>query len=57
MVMASHCSASVVGGSDLAVCGVSRLACQRQFEVEENSFRMVGRVRLTESGWLNSSLD
>ena len=37
-VMASHISASVVGGSDLAVCGVSRLACQRRFEVEENSF-------------------
>ena len=36
--MARRCSASVAVGSDRAVCGASRLVCQRQFEVEENSF-------------------
>ena len=35
--MARRCSASVAAGSDRAVCGASRLVCQRQFKVEENS--------------------
>ena len=53
IVMACRSSVSVAAGSDHAVCGVSRLACQRQFRVEENSSRMVGwatalRKRLVE---------
>jgi len=54
--MACRFSVSVAAGSDHAVCGVSRLACQRQFRVEENSSRMVSHPRVSESGWLNSSL-
>jgi len=57
IVMAYRCSASAAVGSDRAVCGVSRLVCQRQFEVEENSFCLATWLRLSESGWLNSSLD
>ncbi len=42
---------------DEGINGVSRLVCQRQFEVEENSFCLATWLRLSESGWLNSSLD
>ena len=41
-------SASVAFGFDLDVCGASRLACQRQFGVEENSGDMVVCPRVTE---------
>ena len=42
-------NASVVAGFDMDACGVARLACQRQFEVEENSRDMVARSRVIES--------
>ena len=41
-------NASVAAGFDMDVCGVARLACQRQFEVEENSRDMVVCPRVTE---------
>ena len=42
---------------DEGINGVSRLVCQRQLEVEENSLCLATWLRLSESGWLTSSLD
>ncbi len=50
-------NASVVAGFDLDACGASCLACQRQFEVEENSRDMVVCSWVTERALQNSSLD
>ena len=47
-VMACHFNASVVAGFDLDVITASRLACQRQFIIEENSRDMVNCLRVTE---------
>ena len=56
-VMASHISASVVGGFDLDVRSVSCHVCQRQFPSGENSKDMVTRLRVSECAWQNLFVD
>ena len=55
--MAGCFNASVAVGFDMDARGASRLACQRRFEVEENSRDMVVCPRVTERALQNSSLD
>ena len=47
-VMARCFNASVAAGFDMDAGGVARLACQRQFGVEENSRDLVSCLRVTE---------
>jgi hypothetical protein len=54
-VMASHISASVVGGSEPAACVAACLACQRRFKVGEDSGEVVIRPRVFEHCPVESS--
>ncbi len=56
-LMAGCFNASVAVGFDMDARGASRLACQRRFEVEENSRDMVVCLRVTERALQNSSLN
>ena len=54
-VMASHISASVVGGSEPAACVAACLACQRRFGVGEDSGEVVVCLRVFEHCPVESS--